>query len=126
MKTMKTTTTKTLHESLLKELASYIYADGTYNLETMEPVEFDDGYQVTFCQIGAEYTEESYDSLVTLFRETADDGNVYAGKFEGEPEISFHFADKDTAILYAKVFNQISIWSWKDADEIKTGGTGRV
>lgn len=122
--TTATTSTKALHESLLKELASEKYSDGTYNLATMESVDFSNGYQVTFCQIGDDYTADDYDFLVAMFTESSTDGNVYAGKFESTPEISFHFSDKAMAIRYAKMFNQISIWDWNAGHDIKTGGTG--
>lgn len=114
-------TTKALHEEILHKLASF--EDGTYNLETLEAVEFNKGYQVTFCQVGDNYSDDDYDFLVSMFTEVSSDGIVYAGVF-GNPEISFHFANLETAIRYAKKFNQISVWDWKNGCEIKTGGTG--
>ena len=124
---MTTTTmnTQALHQINLDKLASSAYADGTYNLLTAESVEFNDGYQVSFCQIGDNYTADDYDFIVAMFAEISVDGIAYAGKFECYPEISFHIKDKGIAIKYAKMFNQISIWDWKNADCIATGGTGR-
>ena len=120
-----TKSTKALHEELLAKLNSEEYSDGTYNLETLEPVDFSNGYQVTFCQVGDNYTEDEYDFLVAMFAEVSTDGIVYAGKFGGEPEISFHFSNFDMAVRYAKKFNQVSIWNWKFEHEYITGGTGR-
>ena len=122
------TTTASLldfHRSAIAELNKPDFDDGTYELATLKPVEFSKGYQVTFCQVGDDYSHGAYEYLVNLFRENSSDGKVYLGKFEGEPEVSFHFSVKKTAIRFAKAFNQISIWDWKACDEIKTGGTGK-
>lgn len=119
-----TTTTKAMHEAAIEALNDKRFPDGTYNLATMKTVEFATGYQVTFCQVGDNYSADDYDFLVAMFTELSTDGNVYAGKFGGTPEISFHFSDMAAAIRMAKKFNQVSIWNWKACDEIKTGGTG--
>ena len=116
---------KALHSDMLNSLCSDAYADGTYNLETLEPVSFDDGFQVSFCNVGDNYSADDYLFICSMFSEVSSDGIVYAGKYDGTAEISFHFSDKLTAIKYAKKFNQISIWDWKACDEIKTGGTGK-
>ncbi len=108
----------------LEALASSTYEDGTYNVKTLEAVDFKKGFQVTFCQIGDDYTDDEWMFLIDMFRELSMDGKTYAGKFESYPEISFRFASKKLAKRYAKMFNQISIWDWKHCKEIKTGGTG--
>lgn len=117
-------TAKALHETAIARLASDLFADGTYNLNTLTAVEFNSGYQVSFCNIGDDYTEDDYEFISAMFSEASSDGIAYAGKFDGTAEVSFHFANKLTAIKYAKMFNQISIWDWSAMDEIKTGGTG--
>ena len=122
--TTTTNTIKALHETMIAQLTSPVYPDGTYNLETMKAVDFDHGYQVTFCQVGDDYTDDDYEFLCAMFSEVSSDGIVYAGKFGGTPEVSFHFTSCENAIKYAEMFNQVSIWDWKNADEIKTGGTG--
>ena len=122
---MTTTTTKTAHEININILNSDIYSDGTYNLDTKEAVEFDHGYQVSFCNIGDNYSDDDYEFIVAMFKEVSEDGVVYLGKFDGSAEISFLIHDKGIAIKYAKMFNQISIWDWKNMDVIETGGTGR-
>lgn len=117
------TTTKDLHTTAINNLTAL--EDGTYDLATLTPVSFNHGYQVTFCQIGDDYTADDYEFMVAMFSEVSEDGKTYVGKFEGSAEVSFLFADKLTAIKYAKMFNQVSVWDWKNCEEIKTGGTGR-
>ena len=117
--------TQEKHEKAIEELSKDKYEDGTYNINTLKTVDYEDGYQVTFCQIGDNYSAKEYDAKVNEFLSFSSDGRVLAGKFEGTPEISFHCADKITAIALAKKYNQISVWDWKNCDEIKTGGTGR-
>lgn len=112
------------HKRAVQELNSSKYEDGTYDIATKKPVSYDDGYQVTFCQIGDNYSDIEYARKVNECLERSSDGKTCAGKFEGTPEISFHFADRATAIAYARANNQISIWDWKNGDQILTGGTG--
>lgn len=119
------TTTKTAHENAVLALSADSFEDGTYDLSTLETVTFNHGYQVSFCNIGDNYTADDYEFIATMFSEASEDGKTYLGKFDGSAEISFLFADKLTAIRYAKMFNQISIWDWKNCSEIKTGGTGK-
>lgn len=108
-----------------KKLASDKYEDGTYDVATLKPVTYDKGYQVTYCQIGDKYTDDEHNALIAEFLAKTDDGKVSLGKFEGEPEHSFHFKSKSEAIKYAKKYNQISIWDWENMLPIETGGTGR-
>ena len=42
-----------------------------------------------------------------------------AGKFGGEPEVSFHFKDLETAVKIMEKYNQVSIWDWKFQTEVK-------
>ena len=101
------------------------YPDGTYNLDTMEEITYDSGYQVTFCQIGDNYTDSEMAELITEFRTASGDGFVSAGKFEGAPEVSFNVPDKETALDLGRKYNQISVLEWETFDFISTGGTGR-
>lgn len=121
----RTISTQDKHKQAIEELSKDKYEDGTYNISNFKPVEYEDGYQVTFCQIGDNYNAKDYDDRVNEFLSFSSDGRVLAGKFEGTPEISFHVDSKVTAIGLAKKYNQISVWDWKNCDEIKTGGTGR-
>lgn len=113
------------HQEAVKALSSDKYGDGTYNVNTLKPVEFDHGYQFTFCQIGDNYSESEYNALVNGILSKLDNKTVFAGKFESSPEISFYTENKDFAMEIGKRYNQISIWDWGNCDEIKTGGTGR-
>ena len=80
---------------------------------------------MTFWQIGDDYTNVEYMRKVNEFLRVSSDGRTAAGKFGGSPEISFHVPDRATALRLARKYNQISVWDWEKADEIKTGGTGR-
>ena len=123
-KARKEKVSKRNHEKTIKELSSDKYPDGTYDLESKEPIEYEDGYQATFCQIGDNYTEEEHAKLCEEFLKESTDDKISAGKFGGRPEISFHIKDRETAERLAKKYNQISIWDWKEQKDIKTGGTG--
>ena len=118
-------TTKNKHASVIQKLNTPDYEDGTYDTETLEPIEYPDGFQVTFCQIGDDYSDDDYSDKVNEFLGVSSDKKTLAGKFEGTPEISFHVKDRETAEKLAKKYNQISIWDWENGDEISTGGTGR-
>ena len=116
---------KSRHDRLIKELENDKYGSGTYDLETLKEISYSEGYQATFSQIGDNYDNDTYYKLCKEFLQFSTDGKICAGKFEGTPEISFNIKDKDKAIELAQKYNQISIWDWKNADEIKTGGRGR-
>ena len=116
---------KSRHDRIIKELSRSEYDVGTYDMDTLKPIGYDTGYQVTFCRIGDNYDNNTYYQLCKKFLDVSSDGKVCAGKFEGTPEISFNVKDRDTAIALAKEYDQISIWDWANADEIKTGGKGR-
>lgn len=116
--------TQSEHKRAVEELNKDKYEDGTYDIATRKPVEFDRGFQVTFCQIGDNYSDADYARKVNECLQRSSNGRTYAGKFEGTPEISFHFNSREEAIRYAKANNQISIWDWKNGDQILTGGTG--
>lgn len=120
----KTATYQTVKDGV-KKLSSDKYGEGTYDAKTLQPVEYDNGYQVTYCQIGDKYSDAEHDALIKDFISKSSDGRVSLGKFEGTPEHSFHFKSREQAIAYAKKYNQISIWDWGKCEEIKTGGTGR-
>lgn len=113
------------HMDAIQRLNGPGYADGTYDLGTMSQVSYSSGYQVTFSQIGDNYSATEYADKVNEFLGVSSDGRTLAGKFEGTPEVSFHVRDRGTAERLARKYNQISIWDWGNCDEIKTGGTGR-
>jgi hypothetical protein len=121
------------YRGMLGELEDDKYPDGTYDLGTMAPSSYTDGYQVTFSQVGDDYTDDEFAALVDEFRGVSSDGKVSAGKFGGSPEVSFNVSDRQTAIDLAKKHNQVSIFDWAehstdpDSDSvfISTGGTGK-
>lgn len=121
----KESSTQSQHKRAIEELSDSKYEDGTYDISTKKTKEFSNGYQVTFCQIGDNYSDAEYQEKVNECLRLSSDKKTYAGKFESTPEISFHCLDKQKAIEYAKANNQISIWDWENMLEIKTGGTGR-
>ena len=117
--------TQQQHEDAIRRLEGDEYGAGTYDLATLQVVEYPDGYQVTFCQIGDNYSAQEYADRVNEFLALSSDGISSAGKFEGTPEVSFHVQDLETAIRLAEKYNQISIYDWKNEWCIETGGTGR-
>lgn len=95
------------------------YDDGTYNLETGEKVDFGNkGFNVSFEQSTDNYTPaEYYDKVMECSKKC--DGKIYAGKFGGDPEISFYTENLDVAKEIMYKYNQHSIWSNELQDIIK-------
>ena len=116
--------TQAKHNRSIKRLESDEYESGTYDLRSLDQVNYNNGYQVTFSQIGDKYTPEEYAEKVNEFLEASSDGITSAGKFGGTPEVSFHVADRSVAEELARKYNQISIWDWENEIDIVTGGTG--
>lgn len=102
----------------LKELKLDKYSDGTYNIDTKKAEDFTKGYQATFQQLNDKYSDEEFGALVEKYKKVGN-GNVYAGKFGGSPEVSFYFEKEEDAIEICKKFNQVSYWDWEKGDEIK-------
>ena len=92
--------------------------DGTYDIHTHEKISFNSGYQVSFEKKDDSYTSSQYDEIAYKMS-LMSDNNVYLGVYDSIPEISFHFEDFELANVVSIIFNQNSIWSWKDNDEIK-------
>jgi len=96
--------------------------DGTYDLLTKEPIENKDGYQVSFetddrnYQNGY-YTDEEYDELIYKLAAILN-VNASLGVYESIPEVSYYIKDENVAVAMAALFNQISIWDWKNDMEI--------
>lgn len=88
--------------------------DGTFDLETGKPVEYDKGFQVAFQTTASEkdggMSDEEYDRIVDdVVKQTG--AKPELGCFE-VPEISFHFEDRLQALQMMEKFNQHSIWNW--------------
>ena len=92
--------------------------DGTYDIHTHERISFNSGYQVSFEKKDDSYTSREYDQIAYIMS-LMSDNKVYLGVYDSTPEMSFHFEDFELANVISIIFNQNSIWSWKDNDEIK-------
>lgn len=90
--------------------------DGTYSFRNGKLVKenLKSGYQVSFFR--PEITDENIQS--TLKKIGSKLGPAYLGLYEGSPEISYSFKDKDEAMKFAQAFNQYSIWDNKEGKEI--------
>ena len=95
--------------------------DGTYDFVTKKSLSFDDGYSVAFETFSRNsenyYTDEEYDNIVyrlsCLF---GSDANI--GVYDQNPHISFYIKDKNISLAVSAIFNQKSIWDWKNNDII--------
>jgi hypothetical protein len=105
--------------------------NNTYDLETGETVDKTTGYFFTFYQTEkqqgrpVEYTGAEFDRLIEDTQKIT--GNLYAGKYDGQVEPSFHTEDFATAWGYLLKYRQQSIYNAKtgelkyhpDYDEVK-------
>jgi len=112
------------YKKKLDKLNSPDVPDGTYDLETGKSKEYKTGCSVTFSMIGMKFTDEEFQNLVDKFKK-ADHDTIDAGKFEGEPEISFNVDDRKTALELAGRYNQIAIYDCQEEKVYDTSGTGR-
>ena len=92
-----------------KEDGTYSFRDGRLVKENLKS-----GYQVSFFR--PEITDENIQSALKKFGNKL--GPAYLGLFEGSPEISYSFKDKDKAMEFAQAFNQYSIWDNKEGKQI--------
>lgn len=93
--------------------------DGTYDLNSMETVDFSEGYQVTFQQRSStEYTEPFYNALVDCIRNYTG-SPVYVGVYEGQTELFFHTPDELTALDIAAEFHRDSYFDWEACDIVE-------
>ena len=84
----------------------------------MKKISFNSGYQASFEKKDDSYTSREYDQIAYIMS-LMSDNKVYLGVYDSTPEMSFHFEDFELANVVSIIFNQNSIWSWKDNDEIK-------
>ena len=111
------------YRDIRDSLAHKLTEDGTFDLDTGEPVEFKTGFQVSFQEEtterkghGAYIDDDEYDRRVeVLSKELGAKPNL--ARF-GEPEISFHVDSYDKAMEVARRHNQESIWDWAASDVI--------
>ena len=111
--------TQAQHNRVVKELGSSKYPDfSTYNIATLSIDSYQDGYQVTFWNVGDNYSPQEYADKVNEFLKYVPDHVTNAGKY-GTPEISFRIPNMRTALRLARKYNQISVWDWKNQEEIR-------
>ena len=84
----------------------------TLDVETGKAVNFDKGYSVSFQQSSDSYSDEEYHAKVEECRNKCD-GKVYAGKYGGDAEASFHTDSLEDAKEIMYKYNQESIYDWK-------------
>lgn len=84
----------------------------TLDVETGKPVSFEKGYSVSFQQSSDAYSDEEYAEKVAECRDKCD-GKVYAGKYGGDAEASFHTDNIDDAKELMYKYNQESIYDWQ-------------
>lgn len=109
---------KELREKL-KKIDDDSIPDGTYNLETGEKVDFHGkGFNVSFEQSSDNYSNAQYYEKCEECRNLCD-GNIYAGKFGGSPEVSFYTTDRKTAEKIAIKYNQHSYYDNEIEDVVE-------
>lgn len=101
----------------LQRLNTNEFEDGTYDIQTKQPISFKSGFQATFQQLKDNYTKKQFMRLIQKYANETD-GKYYIGKFNNEIEVSFHFENETDAIQICKLFNQVSYWDWNTMDEI--------
>lgn len=116
---------KQRHDRLIDKLKESQYSNNVYDLGTLKPIEYNRGYQVTFRQPSDNINNDQYYSMYKEFMEYSIDGKSCAGKFAGQPEVSFNIENMDRALELAEKYNQASIWDWENGEEIRINGRGR-
>lgn len=101
----------------LQRLNTNEFEDGTYDIQTKQPISFKSGFQATFQQLKDNYTKKQFMKLIQKYANETD-GKYYIGKFNNEIEVSFHFENELDAIQICKLFNQVSYWNWSTMDEV--------
>lgn len=101
----------------LQKLNTNEFEDGTYDIQTKQPISFKSGFQATFQQLKDNYTKKQFMRLIQKYASETD-GKYYIGKFNNEIEVSFHFENETDAIQICKLFNQVSYWNWNTMNEI--------
>ena len=84
----------------------------TLDSETGKPVSFKKGYSVSFQQSTDNYSDEEYNAKVEECKSKCD-GKLYAGKYGGDAEASFHTDSLEDAKEIMYKYNQESIYDWE-------------
>lgn len=104
---------KTNYRDKITDVAKNSKEDNvTLDVETGKPVSFEKGYSVSFQQSSDTYNDEEYAEKVAECRDKCD-GKVYAGKYGGDAEASFHTDNIDDAKELMYKYNQESIYDWQ-------------
>jgi hypothetical protein len=94
----------------------------TFDVDTGAPIEKKTGYFFTFYQTEAQqgkpisYTADEFDRLIDETRSIT--GNLYAGKYQGQVEPSFHTENLALAMEYLNKYRQISIYNVTNGEEL--------
>jgi len=91
--------------------------DGTYNLDTMEEVSYEFGYQVSFER--PNQSNEVITHALELFQTI---GTLHLGVWEGVAEFSIWVESLETAIDLATKYDQDAIWDWENMKPIHLKG----
>lgn len=93
----------------IERLKDAIYKDGTYDIEKLSMVNLTSGYLFSFFQKDDNYSDADYNRIIDSIMNQIEDKSVYASKFGGTSEISFHTNSLETAMRIAQQYNQISV-----------------
>ena len=91
--------------------------DGTYNLETLESVSYDYGYQVSFER--PNQSQEVIAQALELFQSL---GTLHLGVWEGDKEFSIWVETLTLAVELATTYDQDAIWDWENMKPIHLKG----
>ncbi len=88
--------------------------DGTYNVNTGDAIEYDNGYQVTFVRPEAFEQLDKYDwEKITNYYCDYFKSDAHIGVYCGDAEVSFHSISLEKSIKVMEEFNQESILDWE-------------
>lgn len=107
---------------MFKDYANKVYYEnvlafenGTYDYDTLEPISFESGYQVSFERKEHPLSDSEYNDIANRLAQTY--GKAYIGIWDGI-ELSYHIDDLEDALRVGRMFSQIAIWDWKNSTEI--------
>lgn len=91
--------------------------EGTFDVDTKERINYNQGYQVSFETNNDNYTSTQYDEISYRLSLNTD-GKAYMGVWGGSIEASFFFRDRNFAKIIASAFNQIASYDWEKDNDI--------
>ena len=102
-------------ENVLAQIERFkSFSDGTYNINTGEPVEYPIGYQVSFVRPEAfdQLSAQNWDTITNYLCEYLN-SLAHMGVYCGGAEVSFHSISEEKAIETMERYNQESILDWE-------------